>query len=194
MENDKPVKRGRGRPPLTPEQKRRNLELRERGELAPGKGGPIALKNMEEGDNTKYLRHVLAVSALPPIDYKDVDDLRDRIYEYFQLCADDDMKPTVKGLCRAIGIARQTIFTWKAGIYRAGTHQAVILEAYDVLEDLWESYMQNGKINPVSGIFLGKNLFTGYSDKQEFVLTPNQMGENLTKEELEAKYDELPED
>ena len=37
---------------------------------------------------------------------------------------------------------------------------------------LWENYMQNGKINPVSGIFLGKNNF-GYQDKQEHVLTPN---------------------
>ena len=40
------------------------------------------------------------------------------------------------------------------------------------MEILWENYMQNGKINPVSGIFLGKNNF-GYQDKQEMVLTPN---------------------
>ena len=52
----------------------------------------------------------------------------------------------------------------------------------------------NGKINPVSGIFLAKNLFTGYSDKQEFVLTPNQMGEAVSPEVLAAKYEELPED
>lgn len=36
--------------------------------------------------------------------------------------------------------------------------------------------MQNGKINPVSGIFLGKNNF-GYQDKQEMVLTPNTNNE-----------------
>ena len=40
------------------------------------------------------------------------------------------------------------------------------------MENMWENYMQNGKINPVSGIFLGKNNF-GYQDKQEMVLTPN---------------------
>ena len=40
------------------------------------------------------------------------------------------------------------------------------------MESLWENYMQNGKINPVSGIFLGKNNY-GYQDKTEYVVTPN---------------------
>ena len=44
------------------------------------------------------------------------------------------------------------------------------------MENMWENYMQNGKINPVSGIFLGKNNF-GYQDKQEMVLTPNTNNE-----------------
>jgi hypothetical protein len=68
------------------------------------------------------------------------------------------------------------------------------VEAYDVLEALWEDYMMNGKINPVSGIFLGKNNF-GYQDKQEYVLTPNQ--QQITQEDvklIESKYEELPED
>ena len=41
------------------------------------------------------------------------------------------------------------------------------------MENLWENYMQNGKINPVAGIFLGKNNY-GYQDKTEYVVTPNQ--------------------
>ena len=61
------------------------------------------------------------------------------------------------------------------------------------MEFMWENMMQNGKINPVSGIFLGKNNF-GYQDKQEYVLTPNQMGEIQDVKAIEAKYAELPED
>ena len=45
------------------------------------------------------------------------------------------------------------------------------------MENLWENYMQNGKINPVSGIFLGKNNF-GYQDKTEHVLTPKVQQDN----------------
>ena len=53
--------------------------------------------------------------------------------------------------------------------------------------------MQNGKINPVSGIFLMKNNF-GYQDKSEVVLTPNNpLGETIDKRTLEEKYlDALP--
>ena len=48
--------------------------------------------------------------------------------------------------------------------------------------------MQNGKINPVAGIFLMKNNM-GYQDKQEVVLTPNtQLGDSATPEELQQKY------
>lgn len=48
--------------------------------------------------------------------------------------------------------------------------------------------MQNGKINPVSGIFLMKNNM-GYQDKQEYVLTPNnQLGEATSAEDLQKKY------
>lgn len=48
--------------------------------------------------------------------------------------------------------------------------------------------MLNGKINPVSGIFIGKNHF-GYTDKQEVVVTPNNpLGEQTATEEIEQRY------
>ena len=60
------------------------------------------------------------------------------------------------------------------------------------MELLWEQLMLNGKTNPVSGIFMGKNNF-GYQDKQEYVLTPNDpLGAPRDVEAIEQKYDELP--
>jgi hypothetical protein len=53
--------------------------------------------------------------------------------------------------------------------------------------------MANGKINPVSGIFLGKNNF-GYQDEQEYVVTPNTMNQNTPVDVIEAKYEELPDE
>lgn len=85
-----------------------------------------------------------------------------------------------------------TLMEWRNGTFRKDTHQSIILKAYDLLEELWEDYMLNGKINPVSGIFLGKNLWS-YSDRQEMVLTPNTGGESVDAATLEAKYKELPE-
>jgi hypothetical protein len=185
-------KRGRGRPPLTDEQKRENALARKRGELAPGKKN-FGEENVQAGDNSRYLRHALATLELPPIDISNAAQVSDRLGWYFNHCADSDMKPTVNGMCNALGIHRDTLHAWRTGEYRADSHQAIVMKAYRVLEELWEDYMLNGKINPVSGIFLSKNLFYGYADKQEFVLTPNS---GLSEEDaatIAAKYDELPE-
>ena len=190
MEEEK--KRGRGRPPLTDEQKRENALARKKGELAPGKKN-FGEENIQAGDNSRYLRHALATLELPPIDISNAAQVSDRLGWYFNHCADSDMKPTVNGMCNALGIHRDTLHAWRTGEYRADSHQAIVMKAYRVLEELWEDYMLNGKINPVSGIFLSKNLFYGYADKQEFVLTPNS---GLSEEDaatIAAKYDELPE-
>ena len=148
--------------------------------------------NAEPGDNTKYVAHAMQVMSMPPIDTRDPEQVRKRIADYFVLCTENDMKPSVKGFLNALKIGRTTLWEWKQGNFRAGTHQAIILEAYDMLEALWEDYMQNGKINPVSGIFLGKNNF-GYQDKQDIVVTPNTATiSEVDVKAIEDKYSELP--
>lgn len=150
---------------------------------------------VEPGDNSKYIRHALTNLNMPPIDISDPQQVSDRIDWYFNHCFESDMKPTVSGFCNSLGISRVTLMEWRRGHYRESTHQALILRAYRIMEELWENYMLNGKVNPVSGIFLGKNQFDGYTDKQEVVVTPNQ--NQLTPDDLatiEAKYAELPEE
>ena len=147
---------------------------------------------VEPGDNAKYLSHALMIAKLPPIDHTDVKQVEQRITDYFMLCAENDLKPTSAGFCMAIGVSKGTISNWRNGVYRADTHQAVICKGYDVLDALWQDYMMNGKVNPVSGIFLGKVLF-GYRDAQEIVVTPNAQNETVDVKVIEAKYAELPE-
>ena len=53
---------------------------------------------------------------------------------------------------------------------------------------MWETYMNSGKVNPVAGIFLGKNNY-GYQDKTEYVLTPNQQNDNdYSADEIRERY------
>ena len=153
---------------------------------------------LPKGDNNKYTTFALAIMKFPRIDIKDPELVGQRITDYFQLCADSDMKPTVTAMALALGLDRRRL--WE--INTDQRHQGVVLPeeckqmikmAYNSLEVLWESYMTNGKINPVSGIFLGKNHF-GYQDKQEYVVTPNTMAPDTPVEVIEAKYDALPED
>ena len=128
--------------------------------------------NLQEGDTSRFLRHVMVNKGMPPIDISDPVQVEDRIAWYFNHCIEDDIKPTVGGLCNSLGIARQTLNEWKNGNNRNGTHMDIIKKAYEMLDELWEHYMMNGKINPVTGIYLGKVLF-GHIEEQHVVITPN---------------------
>lgn len=148
---------------------------------------------VEPGDNTKFLSHALMVQAMPPIDYNDPEKVRQRIKEYFALCMQNDMKPSVQGFCMALKIARSTLWAWKTGTYRKGTHEEIIVQAFNTLEALWEDYMQNGKINPMAGVFLGINNY-GYKDVKQVSVNPVVIEDRKTVDvaAIEAKYADLP--
>ncbi len=139
-----------------------------------------AALNVEQGDNTKYLALGRELFNLSTIDLKDPIQVQDRLNEFFMIHERYDMKPTVAGMGMALGLDRRRLWEIKTGNF--GTQKSLselptmtkdsIKKAYEYMEILWENYMQNGKINPVSGIFLGKNNF-GYQDKTEYVVTPN---------------------
>lgn len=145
---------------------------------------------VEPGDNTRYLRNALAIWDLPPIDISDEKQVEERIKWYFQKCMEDDVKPGVVGMSNALGVSRDALWDWKNGNTRAATHSNVVKKAYGILEQMWEDYMQNGKINPVSGIFLGKNHF-GYKDQTELKVATNGDEATIPQEQLEEKYRDL---
>ena len=138
----------------------------------------------EPGDNTKYLTVGMQLFNMEKVDLTDPIQVDKRLNEFFKLHAENDMKPTVAGMGMALGLDRRRLYEIKTGNYHTSkklselptSTTVLIKKAYEYMEILWENYMQNGKINPVSGIFLGKNNF-GYQDKQEMVLTPNTNNE-----------------
>lgn len=144
-------------------------------------------QNLQPGDNARYLRFALDSYNLPPLDISDPVAVEERINWYFNHCIECDIKPGVAGLCGALGIDRQTFYQWTVGQTRADTHTNLAKRARYILENLMEQYVMNGKINPVSGIFLMKNHF-GYADKQEVVVAPKNGLEVENQKQLEARY------
>ena len=138
---------------------------------------------LEPGDNAKFMRVNMVLFNMEKIDMKDIDAVQSRINEFFMLYASNDMKPTVAGMAMALNMDRRRLWEIKTGNKGISTPelppnvQDSIKKAYNLMENLWETYMNSGKMNPVSGIFLGKNNY-GYQDKTEYVLTPNQQNEN----------------
>lgn len=150
----------------------------------------------EPGDNAKYISVSLELFTLPPIDLHNPEDVQARLTEYFEIHVKADLKPTVAGMAMALGINRRRLWEIKTDAKMGGTTDydlpnetlVAIKKAYDFLETLWENYMHNGKINPVSGIFLAKNNF-GYQDKVEHVLTPNVHNDSdYDAEDIKKRY------
>ena len=141
------------------------------------------------GDNTKYIDHSLRLYDLPKVDMNDADAVNQRIKEYFRICSADDMKPSVAGLALALDIDRG--YLWEIRVGKKGKNPKVadtLKRTMQLLDLQMVDYMQNGQINPVSGIFLMKNNF-GYADKQEVVVTPQSpLGETKDTQELEDRY------
>lgn len=159
---------------------------------------PENMLNLENGDNTKFMTVQMALLNMPDIDMNDVEEVQARLNEYFALYAQYDMKPTVAGMAIALnGMSRQTLRaiakdlpTGSSG-YKTALPPGVstlIKKAYFLLENLWETYMNSGKVNPVAGIFLGKNNY-GYQDKTEYVVTPNVNQDNdYSADEIRERY------
>lgn len=159
---------------------------------------PENMLSLEDGDNTKFMTVQMALLNLPDIDLENPEEVQTRLNEYFALYAQYDMKPTVAGMAIALnGHNRQWLYAVTHDVASGGAGYKIALppsvavlikKAYFLLENLWESYMNSGKVNPVAGIFLGKNNY-GYQDKTEHVLTPNQQSDNdYSADEIRERY------
>lgn len=142
----------------------------------------------EPGDNARFIREAriafdggMERKLLPPIDISDPEQVRHRISEYLDFCEMNDKKPSVIAMANWIGVSRDTLNSWKRGECRGETHSDVIKKALLLMEEIWYDLMQNGKINPGSGIFLGKNMF-GYKDVADVVVTPNNPMQGMDAE------------
>lgn len=135
----------------------------------------------EPGDNSRFIRHALVSWNLPPIDISDPKQVENRIGEYFQYCTDNDRKPQIVGMCNWLGITRDTLNKWQNGVTRPGEHSDIVKRAVSMIEEMWADYMQAGKLNPATGIFLAKNWY-GYKDVADVVVTPNNPMQDLDAE------------
>lgn len=136
-------------------------------------------------ENALYLLHNMDLMALPPVDVRicKPQEISDRVYQYFETCINNGMKPSFGGLCIALSVSRSTMIAYLNEVLAIPSDNLKELQkAQSILNALMEDYMQNGKINPVAGIFLMKNDY-GYKDQQEFVVN-NRNEQNATPEML----------
>lgn len=155
----------------------------------------------EPGDNARYIREAriafdggMERKKLPPIDISDPEQVKQRISEYLDYCELNDKKPSPIAMAAWLGVSRDALNHWKRGEYRSETHHDIIEKAYTLMEEIWYDFMQNGRVNPASGIFLAKNMF-GYRDETQVVVTPNNPLQDLNADEARKRImDGIPDD
>lgn len=156
-----------------------------------GKNSPVIGDNgylTNPGDNSKAISDMLYIYQMPPIDVNSDEEVLNRIQEYFSYCIGKDIRLGVEGLAMALGVNRCTLWDWETGRSRANlgsSRSDIIKKAKNFLSSYLENLGQNGKINPITFIFLMKN-HNGYTDKQEITVSNgNLLGDALTQEEID---------
>lgn len=197
------VKRGRGRPALSPEEK--EAIRKERFERSKSQAVSVHNPNkinlpgvpdtIEDGFTARAIALNLEMTKRPKCDLNNPDEVRERLAEYFEIFQRYDMKPTIAGLALMLGVNRRRIYEINLGIDRYGKPTKInpesvyaIQQVYGILENIMESYSINGKVNPVTSIFMLKNHY-GYRDQQEYVVTPNtEQQDSFNAEDIKSRY------
>ena len=73
----------------------------------------------------------------------------------------------------ALGITKDDVYNWEHGNSRGDTHGDFAKKIRKICAGNREILMQDGQINPITGIFWQKN-YDGMRDVQDVVITPNQ--------------------
>lgn len=163
----------------------------------PSQSGDGEEEKKSYGD---YVSMALDLYDLPDIDLSDEKQVEQRVRDYLNYCINNNYKPTVSGLAYVLNkMSRQTLWaivnnqpTGGAGYTASVTPDVAdsIKNAYKLQEVLWESYLSEGKINPVSGIFLGKNNF-GYKDQTEHIYRKENLISDMSNEQLARRYGDV---
>ena len=127
-------------------------------------------------ENTRMMNYHLQLLQLGSLqDKNNPDEVHQRIMDYFAICGQCGFRPAVASLALALGIDRATLFNWVNGTGGVKNPEVIdtIKKAYSVINTGYEDMMNNGKINPVAGIFLMKNNL-GYKDQTDHIVTARQ--------------------
>lgn len=132
---------------------------------------------------------MMAIMPKEPLDYNDVDEMERRFENYLRMCAEWDMKVGNQAAYMAIGIDKGTAYDWLHRSNGNPRRSDFVKRVQKICATYREGLMEDGKVNPVTGIFWQKN-YDGLKDQQDVVVSANTspLGEQKDAEQLKQKY------
>lgn len=117
-----------------------------------------------------------------------VEEMEIAIQDYFADCADIGLRPTIRGLARALGTVYSTLNDWENGTRDAQLGSgcsSLIKKAKQFIAEFDELAAVEGLDNPVLFMFRAKNYY-GMKDEQDINIAPKQSLEaESTPEQIE---------
>lgn len=192
-------KRGRGRPTKEEQEKRRKAEEQKQRDLlvqkankTPGSAFPgdrnkqLANKFEDSLVRKDLVKSIMVDSSrvlrLPPC--KTVQEVEQRISDYFNICTEEGILPTVEGLALSLGTTRNSINDWESGRHFP-ERGPIIQQAKEFIALIDAQLVAQGALPAIPYIFRAKNYY-GMSDKTEVQITKGEStyNESEIKERL----------
>lgn len=184
-------KRPRGRPKGSKDSSPRDTTASVQNLVKARENSPIMQGQtlaIPEEYNARRIRFMQMILPTEPVDCNDVAEMERRFSRYLELCAQWGMKVGNMAAYASIGITKDDAYEWTTRRTSNPARYAFIKKVQQVCALYREGLMEDGKVNPVTGIFWQKN-YDGLKDQQEVVLTPNNpLGEAQNAEQLKQKY------
>lgn len=156
--------------------------------------GVESMKEPQEfvGKGVEFVLKLNELYANPP-DRKNIEEMEQRFVDYLKLCMSYDFQPGNMACYTALGITKQDADRWESGECGAPSQRDFIKKIKQIISTFRENAANEGKINTVWAIFMGKN-YDGLKDQQDILVTPNVIGQTDDATTLAEKYrDNLPE-
>lgn len=136
------------------------------------------------GYNGELVSNIASLIQPPELTDPDCIERWEKFTAYLRMCAEKDMKVGNLAAYMAIGIDKTTAWKWE-NEQLSKDRRNLIKSIRQVCAVYREQLMQDGKVNPVVGIFWQKN-YDGMRDQTETVITANApLGEEVTGRDAE---------
>lgn len=149
------------------------------------------LDNPQIKEFNKKLRENGINKTRQPIKLGSIEDTRNEINSYFDLCDDYSQLPSIKSLCLYLGIS---VATYNAYLREADSEYGELFRAaIDYIHSIIESGAMNNKINPATYMFTASN-FYGMRDSKQIdisAIAPSQNTSMSSRESLSALREEV---
>lgn len=136
------------------------------------------------GYNGELVSNIATLIQPPELTDPDCIERWEKFTAYLRMCAEKDMKVGNLAAYMAIGIDKTIAWKWE-NEQLSKDRRNLIKSIRQVCAVYREQLMQDGKVNPVVGIFWQKN-YDGMRDQTETVITANApLGEKVTGRDAE---------